>query len=300
MKHICKHCGIEKETSSILSGHSVWCLKNPDIEEHKKNLSLSLRLKTKRIIKICERCHTKFEIYRKIKNEREIITSKERKCCSRKCANTRKYTKEKSKTVYEKVSKTLLTQNISKWTFFFCKICGKQKKTTISKLKKYNKKYCSRKCSYFASKSNRWKHTKESKNKISYLVKEQFRKGRKISGGKTKWLEVNTNRGKIKVQGSYEVRTCHILDEMEKRKEILFWEYTNDRIQYLDKNSKQRSYLFDFKICTVKTIYYIETKGYVKENDLLKWNEAQKQGYVLKVWYKKDLEKQERRLNLSV
>ena len=56
---------------------------------------------------------------------------------------------------------------------------------------------------------------------------------------------------------------------MEKRKEILFWEYTNDRIQYLDKNSKQRSYLFDFKICTVKTIYYIETKGYVKENDLV-------------------------------
>ena len=89
--------------------------------------------------------------------------------------------------------------------------------------------------------------------------------------------------------GTYELRTCKILDFWKNDGKIKDWEYTNDRIQYIFKNKKS-TYILDFKVFTNDgSFYYIETKGYVTERDLAKWEAAKNNGFVMKIWLNKDI-----------
>jgi ribosomal protein S14 len=227
--------------------------------------------------KQCPKCGKDFKVERtKLNNGIVRIRKKEKQFCSLACANSR----EQNEEVKNKISSSLIG-NIP-WNKgkikekLYCKSCGKELCYT-------NK---SGYCSICVRK------TKKFREKSSKNLKKQYKLGRDIYGGKTKWYKYKN----IKVQGTYELRTCIILDEMLRRGEITKWEYTNDRIKYLGTDNKIHSYLLDFKI---DNIYYIETKGYIKENDILKWNEAENQGLIIKKWFLENIEKEEKRLNLE-
>lgn len=60
-------------------------------------------------------------------------------------------------------------------------------------------------------------------------------------------------------------------------------------------DNKEHTYLLDFKIkFNSGEICYIETKGYVKENDLLKWKSIKDQNLKIKVWFNKNLRRLEK------
>ncbi len=45
---------------------------------------------------------------------------------------------------------------------------------------------------------------------------------------------------------------------------------------------------------TESNFYYIETKGYTREKDFLKWQATRDQGFTLEVWKLKEIEKEEK------
>ena len=77
------------------------------------------------------------------------------------------------------------------------------------------------------------------------------------------------------------------------------WEYTNDRVKYVGVDGKLHNYLIDFKVWGMDdSYYYIETKGYKRENDELKWKSLRERGDILYVWYNEEILNQEKKLEL--
>lgn len=110
----------------------------------------------------------------------------------------------------------------------------------------------------------------------------------------TKWYQYKD----IKVQGSFEIRTCIILDKLKEIQQIYDWEYTKDRITYIGEDGKLHTYILDFKVFKDSmNFYYLETKGYLTNKDLIKWEQTRKI-YRLDVWFYKDIVKKESELNL--
>ena len=94
----------------------------------------------------------------------------------------------------------------------------------------------------------------------------------------------------MKVQGTYELKTCNILDKWKNENIILDWEYTKDRISYIGIDNKKHSYLLDFKVFRNDgTWYYLEVKGFERPNDKLKWQSVKDNGYELEIWFEKDI-----------
>ena len=146
-------------------------------------------------------------------------------------------------------------------------------------------KYCGLECAY---------QHKERRIKQSETTKQKYREGKLVYGGKTKWFKVETSIGLIKVQGTYEVRTCKLLDKWKDVGKIKNWEYTNDRVSYTDSNGDDKTYLLDFKIFLEdESFYYVEVKGWERENDKFKWDSVIKNGYRLEIWFIEDLKKYE-------
>jgi len=106
-----------------------------------------------------------------------------------------------------------------------------------------------------------------------------------VAGGTTDWL----NYKDIKVQGTYELRACEILDELKEQRKIKDWSYSTKRVQY-DHEGKNRTYIIDFTIEDIDgSERYIEIKGREVELDKIKWNAARQQGLNLEVWRYEDL-----------
>lgn len=208
--------------------------------------------------------------------------------CNRSCSNGFS-TKYNRKETNEKVRKTLLAKNPWDRSERSCEEC-------INKFipKRKVTRFCSSKCARIfnfrkATEANR--NNDEYKKKQSIVRKEGIKSGKiNISGGHTKWLPYKD----IKVQGTYELRMCIILDKMKDKGLIVNWEYTNDRFCYIGLDNEEHTYLIDFKIYrNNETFFYIETKGYEKENDQLKWDSVKDQGFELLVMFGEDIERLE-------
>ena len=217
----------------------------------------------------------------------QTVHEKKGKYCSRTCANSRVWSEDdkKKKSLAAKVSKKVLAASIKhrkKRDERECLTC----KTKFYCYHWKIKKYCSLHCAV---------RDRDRLESISNTRKKLFAKGKlKITGGVTKWHSVSSLKGVIKVQGSYEVRMCKVLDTWVLKSKILFWEYTNDRIMYIGEDKKEHSYLLDFKIYRLDgTFYYIETKGYEVEKDRLKWKSVKEQGLELEVWFEKEIKEAE-------
>ncbi len=156
-----------------------------------------------------------------------------------------------------------------------CSYCKKAFIQVISKSHSNKTKICSKEC----------------RSKIQSInLKQKYKNGKEVYGGTTKWLKYKD----IKVQGTYEYRVCIILDKWKDLSQIKNWEYTNDRFEYIGVDNKKHNYLMDFKIWNNDdTFYYLEVKGYEKENDKLKWESVREKGYKLEVWFDNDIKEKE-------
>jgi hypothetical protein len=230
------------------------------------------------MIKNCPKCGIEFESISKWGDERKF--------CSRKCANS-KIMKEEQKQKLSflmsgKVSVTKGKKKINgKWIineniieYKNCRFCGQEL------VKKRSKQFCNNTC------ANRFKASKgyseEFREKQSQLVKDQYKNGRKKYGGHhhVPWYDYKN----IRVQGTYELRMCAILDKWLEKGLIKNWEYTNDRVQYIGLDNKYHTYLIDFKILKNNLeMVYIEVKGKVTETDLLKWEVVRSKNQLLVV-----------------
>lgn len=225
--------------------------------------------KSKLIIKVCPFCKKNFE---------STTHCESPKCCSKKCSG--RYSQsfldiskvsKKTKEAWKRGCYENSFEKLKKYKI--CPICCKRFYG--------NKIYCSLIC---LKNSN-------INEKISNTRKEMFKNGQlNVTGGTTKWISYKN----IRVQGSYEFRVCKILDRLKELGKIKNWNYAKDRFQYIGVDNKKHNYLIDFKVINNdNTFYYLETKGYEKPNDKLKWNAVKNLGFNLLVWFNKDILKEE-------
>lgn len=236
----------------------------------------------------CSKCGQEIEV----KEREKLHPQKEKYYCSRKCANSHTRTEESKLKTSNSIKKLILDGNA---LGFIKKDSGLRK--SIKKECKYCKidfytfkksqSFCSISCS--TKFNGGWKtvHNKMSKDNWSEINRKSYKNGKNyVAGGKTKWLEYKD----IKVQGTYELRTCYILDKWKENRLIKDWEYTKDKFEYLGVDNKKHTYILDFKIFNNDdTFYYLETKGWKRENDERKWESVRNKGYKLDVWFKQDI-----------
>lgn len=212
---------------------------------------------------ICEYC----------KDEHDGSFGTGRFCCL-KCAMSFSSNFNKEERL-SKVSSSLKGRNDFIW--------NKGRRKWVVKCKKCNKefyrngKYCSIKCMGEDRKSEEW----SSLQKTLYATNQQ-----QVGGGNTSWY----NYKNIRVQGTYELRVCRVLDFFVEEERIKSWEYTKDRFSYVGLDKNIHSYLVDFKIFNSdKSFYYLEVKGYKRDIDELKWKALRDTGNTLVVWYEEDI-----------
>lgn len=286
MKRFCDYCNKEYEFDTKMQwmSHRGNCRFGPNF--HKKCEKISKRFADKRKqYEFTCKCGQKYNLEL---TEHYYNIGKYKKHCSRKCANKRIITDS----VKLKISNSLKSRNsvnnrIKTGITTYEKICMNCliEFSTV----KYYQNFCGKSCSTSYRNKNR-KLSDETKLKLSESLKQQYKNGRPNYAGKTKWYELNTSNGKIKVQGTYEVKAVEILEKYKLESKIKEWEYTKDRIEYVGEDKMKHTYLLDFKVFeNADTSYYIETKGYKTKKDELKWKSAKEKGIDLKIWYKNDL-----------
>lgn len=193
--------------------------------------------------------------------------------CNIKCSRSFS-TKSKRIEINEKVSNTLSKKSVK-----HCPICDSEfntsRKTSI---------YCSKSCAGKSPNNKGWSN--HSKTDWSTVHKKAYAKGTNyVAGGTTKWYPYKN----IKVQGTYEVRTCIILDKLKELKLIKNWKYASKRIPY-SINGEIHSYTIDFEIIlNDDTFKYIEVKGRIREADEEKWKAARSMGLLLEIWFNEDI-----------
>ena len=163
------------------------------------------------------------------------------------------------------------------------KICPNCNESFTVGWNKRNQKCCSISC---ANKYRGGWNNHKSVNWSKVNNRSYANGNNRIGGGKTKWYDYKN----IRVQGTYELKTCEILDRWKKEKKIKDWEYTNDRISYIGLDNKKHTYLIDFKIFkNDNSWYYLEVKGYKHKDDQIKWDSVRNKGFHLEVWFKEDI-----------
>lgn len=281
----CRYCGKQFSNNMQVGGHETFCYKNPSYQRNKQ------KVKSTRITSnptnvyqlICNKCGKTYQLQLTVKTYQ---SGKYSKHCSRACANSRTWTEQDKlkKSISSRSSKKVeiakQNQRMPK-KVVCCIVCGISFQTKSWE----NKKYCSKECS-----SNRV-YSKQFRQNQSHNTKLAYQQGRKIvSGGTTKWVQVITDNGVIKVQGTYQQRMCNVLSKMKRLGLILSWQYTPDRFKYIAQDGNMHVYTPDFKIINSDgSIKYIETKGYSKIRDNYKWNALKQLDIQLEVCYNRNI-----------
>ena len=311
----CLQCGNEvKNKFCNTSCQNRYQKRKPTIEQCKKG-QLTRYGEFKKFVVICKTCEKEFEV-----TEREKLhPQKEKYYCSRGCANSHIRTEESKLKISNSIKKLIENGNAPgflsneyrlklilksklikpiKIRILYKKNCFYCEKEFESKNLK--QKYCSQDC---ARKSNIKLATIKQQELIkvdseywSKIQKKAYSNGHNyVAGGTSKWYDYKN----IRVQGTYELRTCYILDKWKDNNLIKNWEYTNDRFDYIGIDGKKHTYLMDFKIFeNDNTFYYLETKGWEKDNDKLKWKSVIDKGFRLEIWFKKDIIKNEKQADI--
>lgn len=243
---------------------------------------------------ICKRCGKQFfENYSKYGSG---------KYCSSLCSHARKLDSVSKNKISNSLHRYNKAAGHSVYIIEENKICKNCNKPFILKIKnsavKFRKGlYCCRKCASIANGKIIRPMSQEQKIKLSITRKQMFKDGKlKVTGGTTRWIQYN----KIKVQGTYELRTCFILDKMKQLNIIKNWSYAKDRIDYFDINNEKHTYIIDFKILNNdNSFYYIQVKGRIRENDEIKWKTVKQNGYKIEIWFIDTIKKYEKIYQLS-
>ena len=118
------------------------------------------------------------------------------------------------------------------------------------------------------------------KKKISDSINSRYESGWNPICGRAKKYEYESNSaGKIKVDGTWELKVAKYLDDMS-----LNWRRPKERFDYINLEGKKSKYKPDFYIEDYKT--YLEIKGYETDLDRCKWSQFKEN---LIIWRKNDL-----------
>jgi len=198
-----------------------------------------------------------------------------RKHCSRVCSNSHVQSHEQNMKRREKLKGRMVGINryrkIKPVLRRICDFCKNEFFTNNEK-----RKYCRKVC---ASRGNIRKALSMDIDR-SAITKRAYENGKKVYGGLTLWYPYKD----IKVQGTYELLTCYILDLWKEIGKIQDWDYTNDRFLYTGIDGEKHTYLLDFKVYNNGNFYYLEIKGYEKKNDRMKWDAVRDKGHHLEIW----------------
>lgn len=289
----CLNCGLPvKNKYCNVSCQNSHQKRKPSKESIQKMKDTNRRKKLERLgeLKIfkvnCCKCNKEFDV----EEYEKKYPTKEKYHCSRSCANSRgPRSEETKKRISESINK-YVEEHGGVGVFQKSKInkdikCVKNCKwCNIEFTVEFNHrgtKYCSGSC------RQKYRASSKTSEEWSSFHKKLYAEGKNfVAGGTTKWYDYKN----IRVQGTYELRTCRILDSMLERNEILKWEYTKDRFTYIGIDCKEHMYLLDFKVYRLdNSFYYLETKGWIHENDPLKWEAVREKGHELIIWRDKDI-----------
>lgn len=132
------------------------------------------------------------------------------------------------------------------------------------------------------NKSKGRKHSKETKKYMSELTKERYANGWEVKCGRAPKIDYESPiAGKVKLDGSWELKTAIYLDKLKVK-----WKRNKNRFHYINLKGKNATYCPDFWVEDWNT--YIEVKGYKTDLDKCKWKQFE---HELLIWEKEDLKK---------
>lgn len=121
------------------------------------------------------------------------------------------------------------------------------------------------------------KHSEETLFKMSKSRCKLYKEGwEPVCGRCKKYDYISPIAGKIKVDGTWELKVCIYLDQLKVK-----WERNKRRFEYTRPDGKLASYQPDFFVEDWNL--FIEVKGYQTELDEAKWNQFP---HKLEVWKK--------------
>lgn len=124
------------------------------------------------------------------------------------------------------------------------------------------------------------KTAKEFSKKVSERMKLQYANGWESRCGRSKKYDyVSKIAGKIKVDGTWELKVASYLDSINVR-----WSRPVNRFMYIKPDGKESTYKPDFYVEDWDS--YIEVKGYKTQLDEYKWSQFPKK---LIIWQKNEL-----------
>jgi hypothetical protein len=166
---------------------------------------------------------------------------------------------------------------------------GQNHKPTANKTPWNKGKHWSEDIKQKMSKANKGKKqtqdwTKEKREKKRQEMLLRYENGFEVKCGRAPKLEYDSSiAGKIKVDGSWELKVAQYLDSLN-----LKWERNKKRFEYINEENKLSTYCPDFYVYDWDC--YIEVKGYKTKKDELKWSQFL---YNIEIWNKKKLKELE-------
>lgn len=116
------------------------------------------------------------------------------------------------------------------------------------------------------------------REKIRISINKKYENGWESTAGRSKKYDYESPiAGKIKVDGTWELKTCKYFDDNNYN-----WVRNKKRFNYVDIDGKNRTYCPDFHLIDLNM--YIEVKGYTTELDRTKWKQFPEK---LEIWDKK-------------
>jgi len=294
-KHICGNCGIEFINKNKHSKYCSWkCFNDFVGVEHKEQK--------------CQQCNKiiKFD-YRN------------RKFCSQKCAqdamrgkpfvgkrpNKVAYKEKICENCKEKYIPESGNQRYCGKCKFYCKICKKEISNSrntftcascwqVGEKNNSKREDVKKKLSIAALGPNHINGMKGKKHKKSTLkLFSELRSGNKnpnfgkvtYGTGRVKWYSyISPIAGKVRLQGTYELRFASVLDKMG-------WEWKKTKDHFIYDNGKH-AYIPDFKITRRENetcLFYIDTKGWFNEKEQNKIRKVREENDIILIIMDKNL-----------
>jgi len=168
MNRVCKFCGNSffEPNGRIFSNHVKWCKSNPKRNDQNENIrkghviTANTRFgKYELFDRICEKCHQPFQVRTRSKNKK-----RNKRFCSRSCANTHVFTDTRCDSISLGIRKYLVESGWTPKELHPCVFCQNETQ---------NKTFCSTKCGHEYRKSE-YRKQESSLRQYRVLAKFQF------------------------------------------------------------------------------------------------------------------------------
>lgn len=158
---------------------------------------------------------------------------------------------------------------------FTCEECG-HSKMLLNTARNKRRSFCSQGCQSKASTRVLINFNTSPRNRVlaSKTMNRRHDLGEIVLGGFAQRFQHEN----LNVQGVFELEMCKALDILKSRHQIMDWQYSPDKVVYINEVGNKSTYLIDFKVFVTESIwFYVETKGFAVLKDMFKWNQIGRQ-----------------------